>query len=92
MAIGAIQAIKEYGLDPGKDILVYSIDGIKDGFQAMVDGDLNGLVECTPLLGPQGFDALEAAWKGKTVPKWIKSEDGIFRMEDAARVIGGRKY
>lgn len=92
MAIGAIQAIKEYGLDPGKDILIYSIDGVRDGFQAMVDGDLNGLVECTPLLGPQGFDALEAAWRGETVPKWIKSEDGIFRMEDAAAVINTRKY
>jgi len=92
MAIGAIQAIKEYGLDPGQDILVYSIDGIKDGFQAMVDGDLNALVECTPLLGPQGFDALEAAWRGEKVSKWIKSEDGIFRMKDAASVIGDRKY
>ncbi|MEA5031089.1 MAG: ABC transporter substrate-binding protein [Sphaerochaeta sp.] len=92
MAIGAIQAIKEYGMDPGKDILVYSIDGVRDGFQAMVDGDLNALVECTPLLGPQGFDALEAAWRGESVPKWVKSEDGIFRMADAAALIGGRKF
>jgi simple sugar transport system substrate-binding protein len=92
MAIGAIQAIKEYGLNPGTDILVYSIDGVRDGFQAMVEGDLNALVECTPLLGPQGFDALEAAWRGEDVPKWIKSEDGIFRMEEAAALIDGRKY
>ncbi|WP_422480176.1 ABC transporter substrate-binding protein [Pleomorphochaeta sp. DL1XJH-081] len=92
MAVGAIQAIKEYGLDPGKDILVYSIDGVRDGFQAMVDGDLNALVECTPLLGPQGFDALEAAWRGEEVSKWIKSEDGIFRMEEAAALIENRKY
>lgn len=92
MAIGAIQAIKEYGLNPGTDMLVYSIDGVRDGFQAMVEGDLNALVECTPLLGPQGFDALEAAWRGEDVPKWIKSEDGIFRMEEAAALIDGRKY
>lgn len=92
MAIGAIQAIKEFGADPGKDILVYSIDGVKDGFQAMVDGDLNAIVECTPLLGPQGFDALEAAWRGEKVDKWIKSEDGIFRMSEAAALIGDRKY
>jgi simple sugar transport system substrate-binding protein len=92
MAIGAIQAIKEYGKDPGKDILVYSIDGIKDAFQAMVDGDLNAVVECTPLLGPQGFDALEAAWRGETLPKWVMSEDGIFYMKDAANLISGRAY
>jgi len=92
MAIGAIQAIKEYGKDPGKDILVYSIDGIKDAFQAMVDGDLNAVVECTPLLGPQGFDALEAAWAGEVLPKWVMSEDGTFLMEEAADLIGGRAY
>ena len=92
MAIGAIQAVREYGLEPGKDIKIYSIDGIKDAFQAMVDGDLNAVVECTPLLGPQGFDAMEAAWNGETLPKWIKSEDGIFLQKDAADLIGGRAY
>ncbi len=92
MAIGAIQAIKEYGKVPGKDILVYSIDGIKDAFQAMVDGDLNAVVECTPLLGPQAYDALEAAWRGETLPKWVMSEDGIFLQKDAASVIASRKY
>lgn len=92
MAIGAIQAVREYGLEPGQDILIYSIDGVKDGFQAMVDGDINAIVECTPLLGPQGFDAMEAAWRGETLPKWIKSEDGIFLMEEAAALIDGRKF
>ena len=92
MAIGAIQAIKEYGKVPGKDILVYSIDGIKDAFTAMVDGDLNAVVECTPLLGPQGFDALEAAWAGETLPKWVQSKDGIFMQKDAASIIGSRAY
>ncbi|MDC7235878.1 MAG: ABC transporter substrate-binding protein [Spirochaetales bacterium] len=92
MAIGAIQAVREYGLEPGQDIKIYSIDGIKDAFQAMVDGDLNAVVECTPLLGPQGFDALEAAWRGETLPKWVMSEDGIFRMDEAAALIDGRAY
>ena len=92
MAVGAIQAIKEYGLNPGKDIRVYSIDGVKDGFQAMVDGTINAIVECTPLLGPQGFDALESAWAGKTLPKWVKSNDGVFYQKDAAGLIAGRAY
>lgn len=92
MAIGAIQAIKEYGLNPGKDIRVYSIDGVKDGFQAMVDGNINAIVECTPLLGPQAFDALEVAWAGKVLPKWVKSNDGVFYQKDAAALIGGRAY
>lgn len=30
MAIGAIQAIEEYGLQPGKDIIIVSIDAVED--------------------------------------------------------------
>ena len=36
MAIGAIQAIKEAGLKPGKDIKIVSIDGVPDIFKAIV--------------------------------------------------------
>ncbi len=92
MAIGAIQAIKEYGKDPGKDIYLVSVDAVRDAFKAMVDGDLNVTVECTPLLGPKGYDALEAAWKGQTLPKWIKSDDQVFPMSVAKDVIDSRQY
>jgi len=92
MAIGAIQAIKEYGLDPGQDMYLVSIDAVRDAFEAMVDGDLNCTVECTPLLGPKGFDALEATWRGETLAKWLKSEDETFPMSVAKDVIDQRKY
>ena len=92
MAIGAIQAIKEYGLDPGKDIYLLSVDAVRDAFEAMVAGDLNCTVECTPLLGPKGFDAIEAALRGETLPKWIKSDDHVFPMAVAKDVIADRKY
>ncbi|GAB4364815.1 MAG: ABC transporter substrate-binding protein [Spirochaetales bacterium] len=93
MAIGAIQAIKEYGLKPGKDIYVYSIDGVRDAFVAMKNGELNGCVECTPLMGPAAFDALEAAWAGKELPDWIVNEDQAFRSKDVTdEVLKSRKY
>ncbi|HEY1406701.1 MAG TPA: ABC transporter substrate-binding protein, partial [Spirochaetota bacterium] len=41
MAIGAIQAIEEYGMKPGKDIIIVSIDGVKGAFEAMMAGKLN---------------------------------------------------
>jgi ABC-type sugar transport system substrate-binding protein len=92
MAIGAIQAIKEYGLNPGKDIYLLSVDAVRDAFEAMVAGNLNCTVECTPLLGPKGFDAIEAALKGESLPKWIKSDDHVFPMAVAKDVIADRKY
>lgn len=92
MALGAIQAIEEYGKKPGKDIILISIDGVKAAFEAMVAGKLNCTVECNPLLGPQAFDAIARALMGEELPKWIKSIDNVYPMEVAADVIGSRKY
>lgn len=93
MAIGAIQAIKEYGFQPGKDIYVGSIDGVRDAFVAMMKGELNICVECTPLMGPAGFDAMEAAWRGEELPDWIINKDDKFRSSDVTQaVLDARKY
>jgi simple sugar transport system substrate-binding protein len=92
MAIGAIQAIEEYGLGPGKDIIIVSIDAVRGAFEAMMEGKLNCTVECSPLLGPQLFDAVEAISRGESVPKRIVTEEGVFPQEVAADVINSRKY
>ena len=55
MAVGAIQAIKEAGLNPGEDILIVSIDAVPDIFQAMADGDANATVELTPNMAGPAF-------------------------------------
>ena len=92
MAIGAIQAIEEYGLVPGKDIIIVSIDAVRGAFEAMMEGKLNCTVECSPLLGPQLFDAVEALSRGESVPKRIVTEEGVFPQEVAAEVIDSRAY
>jgi len=92
MAIGAIQAIEEAGLKPGKDIVIVSIDGVKGAFEAMMAGKLNVTVECSPLLGPQLMDTARAVLAGKTVPKRIVTKEGIFPMDVAAKEFPNRKY
>ncbi|XXU30837.1 ABC transporter substrate-binding protein [Sorangium sp. So ce887] len=92
MAIGAIQAIEEAGLRPGKDILVISIDAVKGAFEAMMAGKLNVTVECSPLLGPQLMSAVNDVVAGKTLPKRIVTEEGVFPMETAAQELPKRKY
>ncbi|KYF79088.1 LacI family transcriptional regulator [Sorangium cellulosum] len=92
MAIGAIQAIEEAGLRPGKDILIISIDAVKGAFEAMMAGKLNVTVECSPLLGPQLMSAVKDLVAGKTLPKRIVTEEGIFPMETAAQEFPKRKY
>jgi simple sugar transport system substrate-binding protein len=92
MALGAIQAIQEAGLVPGKDIVIVSIDGIKAAFEAMIAGKMNCTVECNPLLGPAAFDAVEAAVAGKTVPKKTIVHDELFEQGSAKDLIAQRKY
>jgi ABC-type sugar transport system substrate-binding protein len=92
MAIGAIRAIEAYGLRPGEDIKIVSIDAIRDAFQAMIDGKINATVECNPLLGPQFFELALKVVNGEEVPKWIPSEEGIYFPENAADIMPTRKY
>ncbi|WP_372524315.1 ABC transporter substrate-binding protein [Piscinibacter sp.] len=92
MAIGAIQAIEEAGLKPSKDITVISVDAVKGAFEAMIAGKLDVTVECSPLLGPQLMSAVKSLVAGKTVPKRIVTEEGIFTMEVAAKEFPKRKY
>ena len=92
MALGAIQAIEAAGKKPGTDVIVVSIDGVRDAFQAMVDGKLNCTVECNPLLGPAAFDAVEKAVKGETLPKKTIVQDKLYDQTTAKDVIASRKY
>jgi len=87
MALGAIQAMKEAGLKPGKDIKIVSIDSVKAAFEAMIAGELNCTVECNPLIGPQLFDLVEAL-----VKKRVVIQEGVYDQKVAADVIKTRKY
>ena len=92
MALGAIRAIEEAGLEPGKDILIVSIDGVKAAFQAMTKGKLNCTVECSPLLGPQLMKAVIDYVNGEELPLRINTEEGVFPMEVARDFISSRPY
>jgi galactofuranose transport system substrate-binding protein len=92
MAIGAIKAIENYGLKPGEDIKIVSIDAIQDAFQAMIDGKLNATVECNPLLGPKFFELALQVANGEPVPKWIPSMESVYFPENAEEILPTRKY
>jgi galactofuranose transport system substrate-binding protein len=92
MAVGAIQAIENYGLKPGVDIKIVSVDAARGAFEAMIAGKLNATVECNPLLGPQFFELALKVVNGKPIPKWVPSIEGIFFPEDASKILPTRKY
>ena len=92
MALGAIQAMEEAGIKPGKDILIVSIDGVHGAFEAMAAGKLNCTVECNPLIGPQLFDAVKDILAGKKLPKRTGVAEGVFEQAQAAAELPNRKY
>jgi len=92
MALGAIKAIEEYGLHPGKDILIVSVDATEAAFNAMLAGKLNCTVECTPLLGPQLMQAVKTLMTGRQLPMRIITSEGVFPSETARKDHVNRKY
>lgn len=92
MALGAIQAIKEAGLKPGKDIIIVGVDAVKGAFEAIVAGEMNCTVECNPLLGPQALQAVKDLRLGRKLPARIWTIEGIFDETNAAAALPTRQY
>jgi ABC-type sugar transport system substrate-binding protein len=92
MAIGAIKAIEVAGFRPGKDIVIVSVDAIRDAFKAMIAGKLNCTVECSPLLGKQLMKAIKDYFAGKEIPVRMVTSEEVFYPEDAKAVLPTRKY
>ncbi len=92
MALGAIQAIEEAGLKPGQDILIVSIDAIKEAVQAVADGKISVTVECNPLFGPKVYDTIERILRGEQVERVSYNQDELFDSTNAAARVGSREY
>jgi simple sugar transport system substrate-binding protein len=92
MGLGAIEAIQAAGKVPGKDIKIITVDAVKDGMQALADGKINFIVECSPLLGPQLMDLAKKVKDGQTVPTRVLTEETTFDQAAAQAALPERKY
>jgi simple sugar transport system substrate-binding protein len=91
MQLGAIQAMKEAGLKPGKDFLMVSVDGVPDMFRSLVAGEANASVELKSDIGAPIYDVVEAYLKGKTDwPKWVLIDSDLHTQADAAAEMAKR--
>ena len=87
MALGAIQALKTAGMNPGQDVKVVSVDGQKSALEAILAGNLNVTVECNPRFGPIAFDTLEKYFRGEAIPAKIIVPDKFFDASNAAQFV-----
>ncbi|HUP16467.1 MAG TPA: ABC transporter substrate-binding protein [Acidimicrobiia bacterium] len=92
MALGAIEAIEAAGAIPGQDIMIVSIDAVRDGLQALIDGKINYVVECNPLLGELAAGLVKDVLAGTEVDKAYFVDDEVFTKEKAEEVFADRLY
>ncbi|MCL1907053.1 MAG: ABC transporter substrate-binding protein [Propionibacteriaceae bacterium] len=86
MAYGAIDALKAAGINH-QELIIISFDGNKSAVQMVIDGDIDVIAECTPLLGPQIADLIRRAEAGETLDKVTYSIEGFIDSTNAAEKL-----
>ena len=92
MALGAIESLRANGIEPGKDVLIISIDATSDALEALKKGELNCVAECSPLLGPQLMKAITDLMSGKELPLRIITDEIVFTQQTDKAAFQNRKY
>lgn len=90
MALGAIEAMHEFDVDPADDVLIISVDAVPEIFQAMLVGDTNATVELSPYMAAPAFDAIEAYLNGEDVPAEIHVFGELYLPDTAAEELEAR--
>lgn len=92
MALGAIEALEARGIQPGKDVKIISVDGIRDALKALEQGKINCVVECSPLLGPQLMKAILDVMTGRELPLRYITDERVFTQETPVEFFRNRVY
>ena len=92
MTLGALTEIEQAGYQPGKDIVIISIDGGQDAIDVLKQGKINCIVECTPMLGSTLMDTAKKLKNGETVDKLIHPEETYFSDEQDLSNLEPRGY
>jgi simple sugar transport system substrate-binding protein len=82
MTLGAIEAIEEAGLVPGRDIVIITVDGEQAAIDLLKEGKINCVVECTPLIGDMIMELTKKLAAGESIPRNTYSEEKVFSEFD----------
>lgn len=92
MALGAVEVLQENGIEPGRDVKILSVDGTGAALEALQKGQVNCVVECNPLLGPQLMKAISDLMQGKELPLRIITDESVFTEDSPESAFQNRKY
>ena len=92
MALGALEAIKAAGKIPGKDIVIISFGGIRAALDKLSAGELNCVIESSPVQGPLMDLVIGKVEKERFVDKEQFVEYKIFDQKNISTSRGTRLY
>ncbi|MDR3301276.1 MAG: ABC transporter substrate-binding protein [Spirochaetaceae bacterium] len=92
MTLGALDAMKEKGVNPGKDIIIVSIDAEQAAIDALKRGDVNCVIECNPKQGPDIMNLARHLARGESIPRIINMTEQVFYEWDDLSDIPARGY
>jgi len=78
MGLGAVQAVEEAGLTPGKEVKIATIGGSKAALQALLAGKLSFVADYTPLLGQTAAEVVKTVLGGDTIDPLISVPSTTF--------------
>ncbi len=82
MTFGAIEAIEEAGLRPGKDIVIITVDGEQRAIDLLKQGKINCVVECAPMIGDVIIELAQKLAAGEAIPRETYSVESVFTEFD----------
>ena len=82
MALGAIEILEEHGIIPGVDIIIVSVDAQTSGLEALRQGKINCLIECSPYVGNDLMDLISKIVNGEPYPEYTYTKTRVFTDTD----------
>ncbi len=92
MTLGALPEIEKAGYQPGTDMIIVSIDGGQEAIDALKEGRINCVVECTPMLGKTLMETALKLRNGEQVDEVIHPEERFFSDEMNLNALLPRGY
>ena len=82
MALGAIEIMEEHGINPGTDIAIVSVDAQTSGIEALMQGKINCLIECSPYVGDALMELVYKIVNGEPFDMYTFTETRVFTDQD----------
>jgi simple sugar transport system substrate-binding protein len=92
MTLGALDAMKEKDINPGKDIVIVTIDAQQAAIDALKRGEVNCVVECNPKQGPDVMRLAGYLARGETIPRITNMTERVFYEWDDLSELPPRGY